>query len=175
MQYIGVTDKSLPYTNYNKGLEDRYPPVVMEKISYNSDPAMIAETSKYRIYQVRWPVFTGVSGEGILLQPKISPAGNVIALPDADQTPEQLAGLAPGVQAESQFPRHLAENGFQVLIPVLINRNYLFPGTTQQFPYRLSEDLSINIPSCGIQSGLGKMCAPIGLFHAINYFIRVLK
>jgi len=136
MQYIGVIDKSLPYVNYNKGLEDKYPPVVMERVSYDSDPALIAETSEYRIYQVRWPVFNRVNGEGILLQPKTAPAGNIIALPDADQTPEQLAGLAQGIPEGSQFARHLAENGYQVLIPVLVDRTYLFPGTTQQQTYR---------------------------------------
>src|SRR5881396_2225017 len=37
---------------------------------------------------------------------------HVVALPDADQTPEQIAGFASGVAAENQFARRLAENGF---------------------------------------------------------------
>src|SRR5207249_712126 len=82
---------------------------------------------KYRIYQVRWPVLNRVYGEGLLLQPKTKPIANIIALPDADQTPEQLAGLATGISNKSQFARQLAENGFQVLIPVLISRTLLFP------------------------------------------------
>ncbi len=51
---------------------------------------------------------------------KKDPSGFVVAIPDADQTPEQLVGLEPGVPKESQYPRKLAQNGFKVLIPTLI-------------------------------------------------------
>ena len=61
---------------------------------------------------------------------------NIIALPDAGLTPEQIAGISPGVPAESQFARRLAENGYQVLIPVLISRELLFEGETEQCTYR---------------------------------------
>ena len=47
---------------------------------------------------------------------------HVIVIPDADQTPEQLAGLVPGVPAESQVARRLAESGCHVLVPTLIDR-----------------------------------------------------
>ena len=46
----------------------------------------------------------------------------MIVIPDADQTPEQLAGLADGVPAESQVARRLAENGYRVIVPALIDR-----------------------------------------------------
>jgi dienelactone hydrolase len=46
----------------------------------------------------------------------------VVAIPDADQTPEQIAGLAPDFPEELQFARRLAEAGCQVLIPALIDR-----------------------------------------------------
>jgi dienelactone hydrolase len=85
---------------------------------------------------VRWPVLTGVYGEGLLLQPKTKPKATIIAIPDADQEPEQLVGLMPGVASESQFARRLAENGFQVLVPVIINRTLLFAGKAQQQTYR---------------------------------------
>src|SRR5262249_56466090 len=49
--------------------------------------------------------------------------GNAVALPDADMTPEQLAGLAPGLAPESQFARRLAEHGLRVIVPVLIDRS----------------------------------------------------
>ncbi len=51
-----------------------------------------------------------------------TPLASVVAIPDADQTPEQIVGLAPGVPAESQFARRLAENGCRVIVPVLIDR-----------------------------------------------------
>ena len=46
----------------------------------------------------------------------------IIVIPDADETPEQLFGLVPGVPAESQVARRLAENGYNVIVPALIDR-----------------------------------------------------
>jgi hypothetical protein len=97
-------------------------PMRMERFGDDDNPALVAETSRYRIYQVRWPVLDGVHGEGLLLEPKGESVAQVIALPDADQTPEQLAGLAPGVAKEAQFARRLAENGFRVVVPMLVDR-----------------------------------------------------
>ncbi|MEP7107132.1 MAG: dienelactone hydrolase family protein [Ferruginibacter sp.] len=136
MKYIGVEDKTAPPDNYNIGLEDKNPPVYLEKNSIDNNTELVGETTKYRIYQVRWSVLNRVNGEGLLLQPKLKPIANIIALPDADQTPEQLAGLLPGIPEKSQFARQLAENGFQVLIPVLISRTLLFPGKPEQQTYR---------------------------------------
>src|SRR5439155_24921422 len=45
-----------------------------------------------------------------------------VVLPDADQTPEQLMGLAPGVKRESQAARLLAENGFELILATLVSR-----------------------------------------------------
>jgi cephalosporin-C deacetylase-like acetyl esterase len=79
-------------------------------------------------YRVRWPVLEGVFGEGLLLVPlnakgeTNSRGPSVIALSDADQTPEQLAGLHPGIAPESQFARHLVQNGSQVLIMAMVSR-----------------------------------------------------
>ncbi len=96
--------------------------VHMERFGDDEAPALVAEKEHYRIYQIRWPVFDGVWGEGLLLEPKDKPIANVIALPDADQTPEQLAGLDSGVADKAQFARRLVENGFRVVVPVLIDR-----------------------------------------------------
>ena len=97
----------------------------IELIANVSDPVEVAETNKYTIYQIKWPVLEGVFGEGLLLKPKVNPKGHFIVLPDADQIPEQLAGLAPGIAEGSQMARHLAENGFEVIVPTLINREVL--------------------------------------------------
>ncbi|MBI3876507.1 MAG: dienelactone hydrolase family protein, partial [Verrucomicrobia bacterium] len=105
------------------GLVDERVPAVMERFGNDENPALVAETSRYRVHQVRWKVLDGVHGEGLYLEPKGAPRGFVIALPDADQTPEQIAGLAPGVKPESQFARRLVENGFAVIVPALIDRN----------------------------------------------------
>ncbi len=132
MKYIGIEDKNESYISYNQGLKENWPIVTMQKFSDNDDPMVIAETPKYRVFQVRWPVLNKVFGEGLLLQPVKEPIANIIAIPDAGQTPEQIAGLAPGISSGSQFARRLAENGFQVLIPVLISRATLFKGDKQQ-------------------------------------------
>ena len=136
MKYIGVVDKSVPLVSYNVGFPEKYPEPAMQKFSEGTDQLLIAETSKYKVYQVRWPVFNRVYGEGLLLEPKSKAIGTCIAIPDADQQPEQLIGLAEGVPAASQFARHLAENGYQVLVPVIISRTLVFPGLDKQQTYR---------------------------------------
>jgi hypothetical protein len=54
--------------------------------------------------------------------------GRVVALPDAEQTPEQICGLASGLPPESQYARRLAENGCLVMVPTLINRQDTYSG-----------------------------------------------
>jgi dienelactone hydrolase len=88
------------------------------------DPSdLVAETPDYQIYAVSWPVLDGVTGQGLLLEPDQAPVASVVAIPDADWTPEMLAGLAPGVEPQAQYARRLAENGVQVLVPTLIDRS----------------------------------------------------
>jgi dienelactone hydrolase len=111
------------------GVVDPRVPVVMDRYGDEANPALVAETAKYRVWQVRWAVLDGVTGEGLLLEPKGEAVGHVVAIPDADQTPEQLVGLAPGIAPESQFARRLAENGFRVVVPVLISRACEFSGS----------------------------------------------
>jgi len=108
-EYIGAVDKRLPVA-------------ALEYVSSTTSPAKVAETDSFTVFAVRWPVFEGVFGEGLLLQPKSRVLARIVALPDADQTPEQITGLAPGVPVESQFARRLAENGCQVLVMTLVDR-----------------------------------------------------
>ena len=105
-------------------VDSRLPPH-MERFGDEQNPALVAETPAYRVYQVRWPVLEGVFGEGLLVDPIGEPAGYVVAVPDADQTPEQLLGLSPGIGPDRQFVRRLAENGFEVVVPVLVSRQKL--------------------------------------------------
>jgi dienelactone hydrolase len=84
----------------------------------------------FRAYRARWSVcdpaaedYSALEGEGLLLEPDGPAVARVVAVPDADWSPERLAGLAPGVPEAGQFARRLAENGCQVLIPVLIDRS----------------------------------------------------
>ena len=90
--------------------------------------SLLADLPSYAIHAIRWLVFEGVWGEGLLLEPKRRVLARIVALPDADQTPEMIAGLAPGVAAESRFAARLASAGCQVIVPVLINRSDEFSG-----------------------------------------------
>jgi dienelactone hydrolase len=101
------------------GAVDPLLPPSMERFGDDANPALVADLPAYRIYQVRWPVLEGVHGEGLLLEPKARPAAYVIALPDADQTPEQLAGGLGG---------SLAQSGCVVIIPTMISREARWSG-----------------------------------------------
>ena len=121
----------------------------MRPVGESPEPVVIATMPTYTIREVRWlvleqiqdrtvdakvkqadwPKLRGpmqVEGEGLLLVPNDKPRGYVVVLPDADQTPEQLAGLAAGVAEESQIARRLVENGFTVVVPVLLSRGNQF-------------------------------------------------
>jgi dienelactone hydrolase len=110
------------------GLVDERVPVRLERVADERDPAPAAETAAYRVWQVRWSVFDGVYGEGLLVEPRSTAKASVVMLPDADQTPEQWVGLSPGIPAQEQVARRLAESGCQVLVPVLIDRTARWSG-----------------------------------------------
>ena len=85
--------------------------------------ALVGRGEGFEVFAVRWPVVRGIEGEGLLLVPTgRKPIADCVAIPDADQTPEMLVGLVPGVPPESQFARRLAENGCRVVVPLLIDR-----------------------------------------------------
>src|SRR6188472_2104455 len=90
-QIIGLADKRLPKIE----LEKR---------------ASLATTASYEIHHVRWTVFENVDADGLLIEPKQPPTCLAIAIPDADQTPEQTAQF---------YAARFAENGCRVLIPTL--------------------------------------------------------
>src|SRR5579859_5075784 len=106
---IGSVDQRIPATGIR--LEATTP-----------EAPAIGSGSGYKVYRVRWPVFEGVDGDGILLEPESRPVARIVAIPDADWTPEMLAGMEPGVDAAAQYARRLAENGCEVLVPALIDR-----------------------------------------------------
>ena len=102
---------------------------------------VVGRGNGYRIVAVRWPVIGDVHGEGLLLIPEAAPRADVIAIPDADQSPEMLVGLVPGTAAESQFARRLAENGCRVLVPMLISRSR----ARRAFPSRVPLPIGLRV------------------------------
>ncbi len=113
------------------GIVEKRLPVVMERFGDDANPALVARANRYDIHQVRWEVVDGVFGEGLLLEPSGDPVASVVVLPDADQTPEQLVGLSEGLPVQQQVARRLAENGFRVVVPVLLSRESRFTGNTE--------------------------------------------
>ena len=118
-----------------------------ELVATTQTSAVVARGANYEVLAVRWPAFGDVHGEGLLLRPTSgAPTADVIAVPDADQTPEQIAGVVPGVAAQSQFARRLAESGCRVLVPVLISRemqprNQRAVLTNREYIYRSAFEL----------------------------------
>jgi dienelactone hydrolase len=118
-----------------------------ELVATLDEPALVGKGRSYEVFAVRWPAFGDVHGEGLLLRPvKGKPVADVVAIPDADVTPEQLAGLMPGVPAGAQYARRLAESGCRVLVPVLIDRTFEARNgrarmTSREFLYRSAFEL----------------------------------
>ena len=116
------------------GVVDARVPPAMEWFADAAAAGLVSEAEGYQVYQVRWPVLENVlglgcvHGEGLLVQPRRTPVAYVVALPDADHTPEQLIGLSPGLDEEAQFARRLAEMGCLVVIPTLIDRSSQWSG-----------------------------------------------
>lgn len=106
------------------GMRDaRVEKVELGLVAMPTRPALRGRSPGFGVYAVRWPALGDVTGEGLLLTPlNRSPIASIIAIPDADQTPEQLAGLSAGIPVESQFARRLAESGCRVIVPTLISR-----------------------------------------------------
>src|SRR3954465_14888176 len=112
-------------------IDPRIPNPVLELVGNIDSPSRVAETARYTVDAVRWAVFPGVFGEGLLVRPKGKVTARLVVLPDADQTPEQIMGLTPAIPADRQFARRLAENGSMMLIPVLISRPDTYSGNAR--------------------------------------------
>ena len=85
-----------------------------------SAPELVATSAKSAelapgIFAVRWPVFADMDAEGLLIQPAGTPRARIVAIPDADSSPEELATRYAG-------------SGCQVLIPVVIDRKDTWSG-----------------------------------------------
>ncbi len=144
---LGVIDQRLP-------LED------LQLVATVTEPVMLAETATYTVTAVRWPVLPGVEGEGLLLRPKNEVKAQAIAVPDADWSPEMIAGLDAAVPPRAQFARRLAEYGCQVVVPTLINRDCRWSGNPEirmtnqphrEFIYRMAYQMGRHVIGYEIQ------------------------
>jgi dienelactone hydrolase len=139
------------------------PRVSPVEVSYDAAvgrSSLIAETRSYKVHTVRWNVFDGFSAEGLLLDPVKPPVASVVVLPDADGSPERMAGVVPGASPNSQYARLLAERGCRVLVPVLIDRKDTWSGSTRfrftnqphrEFIYRMAYQMGRHIIGYEVQ------------------------
>jgi len=168
---IGAVDRRIPFEA----------PVLDATLA---QPALVAETPAYKVWAVHWPVLDGVDGEGLLLEPTQPPIARVVALPEADWTPEMIAGVAPGLEPHTQFARRLAENGCLVLVPVLLDRQPVGKygpasrrptnQTRREFVYRMAFQMGRHIAGYEVQKVLAavdwfRSKAPAGPVGVIGY------
>ena len=154
-KYIGAVDVRVEFDG-------------LEFVSTTKQPSLVGRGKGYEIHAVRWPVFRGVQGEGLLLTPTgRKPTANVVAIPDADWTPEMICGLKPGFA----FAQGLAESGCRVVIPTLIDRadtwsvSRVGRGTNQphrEFVYRPAFEMGRHIIGYEVQKVLA----------VVDWFVR---
>ena len=119
----------------------------------------VAKGESFLAFNVRWPSVRDISGVGLLLKPNKPNGAYFIAIPDADQTPEMISGLADGLPADQQYAKRLAESGFTVIVPAVISRQYeprnnRAKMTTREFLYRSSYELGRHLIGFEIQKVL---------------------
>ena len=135
----------------------------LELLGTTGQPPLVGQGAGLKVFAVRWPAFGDVHGEGLLLVPMgREKLADVVAIPDADQTPEMIAGLTEGVAPQSQFARRLAESGCRVLVPVLIDRQMAQRGnpprgatlTSREYLYRSAFEMGRHLIGYELQKVL---------------------
>jgi dienelactone hydrolase len=133
------------------------------------------------VHSIRWPAFGDVTGEGLEAHDRKSgnhAAAHVIVIPDADQTPEELLGITPGLPQESRVAHRLAEGGYHVIVPTLIDRT-VAPRlgrarlTSREFAYRSAFELGRHLIGYEVQKVLALvdwLSKDPGLSHRIAVF-----
>ncbi|MCZ2340707.1 MAG: dienelactone hydrolase family protein [Bacteroidales bacterium] len=146
--------------------------------------SLVAVSDDFTVRAVHWAVLPGLDAEGLLLEPKGGKAiANIVAIPDADQTPEQIVGLAKGLPNASHYARRLAASGCRVLVPTLIDRKDTYSGSVRfnrwtnqphrEFIYRMAFEMGRTLLGYEVQKVLaavdwfqrsGKDKTPVGVF-----------
>lgn len=125
--------------------------------------ALVAETDNYSVYRVKWPVLEGVTGTGLWVEPKENVQAQVVVIPDADQSPDMLMGLSPGIPDEALFAPRLADTGCRLIIPLIVDRNDIWSGNPdvamtnqphREFVYRRAYQMGRHIIGYEVQKVL---------------------
>ncbi len=152
-------------------VDDRLPVGDLELVATLTGPSLVAENGRLRVFAVRWPVLDGVDAEGLLVEPGGKARAQVVIIPDADWTPEMLAGLDPQTPPRLQAARILGEAGCRVLVPALIDRKNTWSGnprvrmsnqTHREFIYRQAYFMGRHLLGYEVQK----------ILAALDYFSR---
>ena len=135
-------------------VDARLPVTALEFVSSTTSPAKVGETEALPWRRCAGRCLKACMPRACGSSPKASPLACVVAIPDADQTPEMLVGLAPGLAPERQFARRLAENGCEVLVPVLIDRQDTWSGNARSKRFTNQSASRMDIPP-GLPSWAG--------------------
>jgi cephalosporin-C deacetylase-like acetyl esterase len=150
--YLGVVDPRVK--------EPRFEVVATFSGKAKSEPEA---SGNIKVTYIRWKVLRGVTGEGLLLSPNGAVKARVVAIPDADWTPEEFASKL----------RFLAFDGCEVVIPTIINRKSTHSGhpdvafTNQphrEFVYRMAFEMGRHIIGYEVQ----KVLAAVDAFEGLN-------
>ncbi|EMI19474.1 putative secreted protein [Rhodopirellula maiorica SM1] len=143
--------------------------MIISQDDFQSGIPILASSPECIVRQVRWPVMDGVTGEGLLLSPKSTEVtASVIAIPDADWSPEAMVGLSEGVDVPP-FVLQCVQQGCEVLVPTLINRDHEFSGNPavgftnqshREFVYRTSFEIGRHVIGYEVQK----------ILAAVDYF-----
>ncbi len=161
LKRLGCLDETAPITSLTY-IASTPSPGSLE--AFKPAAVQITKTENYNVSRVRWPVFEDMEGEGLLLEPTNEPVAQVIALPDADWTPEAIVGVTDALPASAQFARRLAGAGCRVVVPLLINRADTSSGNPtlgamtnqphREFIYRMAFELGRHIIGYEVQKVL---------------------
>ena len=147
-------------------IDERLSIAALNYIATTTDTSQIVEEEHYTISRVRWQVFDEVEGEGLLLEPipNVPIIAQIVALPDADGSPEMIAGVTDELPPNAQFARRLAKAGCRVVVPLLINRADTYSGNPtlgaltnqphREFIYRMAYQLGRHIIGYEVQKVL---------------------
>lgn len=105
------------------GVRDaRVPFEAPEPVATLARSAVLGETETHTLMEIRWPVIGGFQAEGLVLEPKSKPVReNIVHIPHAGVTPEQVLGLTPGAPAALAgfaFPAP----GCRMVLPAVVSR-----------------------------------------------------
>ncbi|MFT4559505.1 MAG: cephalosporin-C deacetylase-like acetyl esterase [Planctomycetaceae bacterium] len=153
-EYIGAVDKRVT--------ESAPENFSFELLATFNQSAVLARSNDVTVHRVRWQVLEGVTAEGLLLEPEGVNAA-VVALPDADWTPEAFCGIGGDVPKSAQLPWRLASEGCLVVVPMLISRSSEFSGsphvaytnqTHREFIYRQAFEMGRHVIGYEVQKTL---------------------